>query len=204
MAYGFYKRFMRKHMPVADVKKALTPQKVGICALIVFGVSGISLLWLQLAGRIPSLAENLEVLERSSDMMSENVFLGILLAVIIAPIIEELIFRGVIFQTLEKIKGGWFPVICSSLLFGLGHGIFMQIVYCFIMGLVLAIVYKKTRNIMYPILIHASNNFVSSLLDMAPNVGIEDAINVVALILIVLAVYFFYNYFYKEVFSVTQ
>ncbi|MBR5577889.1 MAG: CPBP family intramembrane metalloprotease [Lachnospiraceae bacterium] len=83
--------------------------------------------------------------------------------VIGAPIIEELIYRKLLIdKTLacgEKIT-----VLTSALIFALVHGNFQQSLYTFFMGLLLAFIYVKTANILYPILLHMIINFVGSFL----------------------------------------
>lgn len=86
---------MIKYISLLDANRELKSQKMEICALVECGTSDISLLWLQIVGKIPSLAGPLEVLKRSSDMMRKSVLLGILVVVIMAFVIEELVLRRV-------------------------------------------------------------------------------------------------------------
>lgn len=82
-------------------------------------------------------------------------------AVIIAPIVEEVLFRGVIF---DKISNRWnarWGMFVSSLIFGFFH---MDPIGAFFFGAVLCMVYLQTRSLLLPILCHAINNFIALLL----------------------------------------
>ena len=86
-------------------------------------------------------------------------------AIIFAPIIEELIFRGVLFNRL-KIRIGIIPaMIISSFLFGIGHD-FGGITSAFLFGICMCILYLKTDNILVPMTVHFINNVVATLLEL--------------------------------------
>ncbi len=89
----------------------------------------------------------------------------ILLAVVMAPVFEEIVFRGIIQKGL--INKGMKPVtaiLVSALVFGLVHANPWQFVGAVLLGYVLGIVYYKTKSLLMPILLHAFNNLCSSLL----------------------------------------
>lgn len=80
--------------------------------------------------------------------------------VVLAPIFEELIFRGMILQTLSKYNK-MFAIIVTSLLFGLLHLNITQAIPAFFMGLVLCYMYLKSDSILVTMLAHAGNNFLA-------------------------------------------
>lgn len=81
-----------------------------------------------------------------------------LTTVIIAPIMEELMFRKLLLDRIGFI--GEFPaVMFSGLLFAVFHGNLYQFVYAFLVGSIFAFIYCKTRNIKYSIFIHMGVNF---------------------------------------------
>ena len=77
---------------------------------------------------------------------------------ILPAVVEELLFRGVIFKSLKK-YGPLLAILLSSLLFAMYHLNPMQLVYQFVMGVVFSVVYLKTNNLLYPIILHFVNNF---------------------------------------------
>ena len=84
----------------------------------------------------------------------------VIMTVIIAPIGEELIFRGVIFQTLLPYGTG-FAVFASSLIFALAHRNPPQMINAFFFGICLAIGFCKTRSVTVCVLMHLVNNAFS-------------------------------------------
>lgn len=84
---------------------------------------------------------------------------------VIPPIVEELLFRGMILQSLRRYGDG-FAVVASAILFGLYHGNFIQMVFAFIAGLAMALVVVRTGSLWTSVLIHLINNGVSVGLQM--------------------------------------
>jgi len=81
------------------------------------------------------------------------------------PISEELFFRGAIFTVLRDHWPVWAAVLISSALFGLGHADSLGVVAAsFVMGVVNAIAFEKTRSIWVPVAIHAANNSLAIIL----------------------------------------
>ncbi|MGT2958911.1 CAAX protease [Streptococcus bovimastitidis] len=88
-----------------------------------------------------------------------------ILAAVVAPMVEELIFRGLVYGKAFGYKS-WLGLILSSLLFALIHmpsDIGSWIIYGG-MGLVLGFVYMMTNKLSYTIAIHAINNGLAVLL----------------------------------------
>lgn len=83
--------------------------------------------------------------------------------VIISPICEELIFRGVFMNRLRLITPVIFSLLASSLLFGALHS-FGSIISAFVFGICMAILYLKTDNICVPILAHFLNNLFAEII----------------------------------------
>lgn len=86
----------------------------------------------------------------------------LLIVVIFAPIIEELIFRKLMYQ-LTADYGEKTYLLVSALTFSLFHMNLGQGLYAFWIGLVLAAIYYRTGNIVYPIILHIIINFTGSL-----------------------------------------
>ena len=93
-----------------------------------------------------------------------SIGIQVLSTVVIAPIVEELIFRGLVFSKIRRISNVKIAAVLSALLFGIYHGNWIQAPYAFLMGLAAAYVYEKYKNILAPILLHASANLFSALI----------------------------------------
>lgn len=85
-----------------------------------------------------------------------------LYTIIIAPLCEEVLYRGVLLRSLEK-YGKWFSIIISALVFGLMHGNAVQFPVAFIIGLVFAYLALK-YSIGLTIVLHILNNLSVELI----------------------------------------
>lgn len=102
--------------------------------------------------------------QSSSSQSASLGIIGIISPVLIAPIAEEIIFRFFVIETIAEEKNdSTLAVILSGITFALMHGNIRQGVPAFIVGLVLATIYMKRRNLLEVILIHMIFN-VSSIL----------------------------------------
>ena len=86
-----------------------------------------------------------------------------LTAVILAPVLEELIFRGIVLEGFLRNYSPVKAIIWTNLLFGLAHLNPWQFIGAFLMGIFISWVYYKTRNLVLPVFIHLINNLVSYL-----------------------------------------
>ena len=97
---------------------------------------------------------------------TKNYILSIFSLVIAPAICEELLFRGLIFKGLKR-HGKAFSIIITAVMFTIFHLSISQTVYPLLMGLLLSFVMYRENNIIYCILIHMINNFISLTLSYA-------------------------------------
>ena len=83
---------------------------------------------------------------------------------ILIPIVEELIFRGVLFRILRKWIAFPWCAILSAVAFGIYHGNLVQLVYAGLCGILLAYLYEKYHSIIAPIWSHVAMNIFAILL----------------------------------------
>ena len=83
--------------------------------------------------------------------------------VIIGPIFEEILYRGLMYNKLKEISNVFIAVFISSILFALlhipGYGFNIKMFSLVLDGILLTYCYEKTDNIYVPILVHSINNF---------------------------------------------
>jgi uncharacterized protein len=86
-------------------------------------------------------------------------------AVVVAPVVEETYFRGWIFTSLHHSWGRWPAVIISALLFGLAHyeSTHLYALAVFPLGLILAALRERTGSAGTSMLFHAANNLIAVL-----------------------------------------
>lgn len=106
-----------------------------------------------------------EALVQASGMTNSPTML--LYISLVAPVVEELLFRGAVLRSFQPF-GKRFAIVFSALLFGLFHGNLVQIPFAFLVGLVLGYVAVE-YSISWAILLHFINNGIfSTLLSQAP------------------------------------
>lgn len=101
----------------------------------------------------------------SVDVSTGTFVLSSIVTIIFAPLLEELMFRGVLFNRL-KIRIGFLPaMLVSSFIFAIGHD-FGGITSAFLFGICMCILYMKTDNILVPMSVHFINNLVATGLEL--------------------------------------
>lgn len=84
--------------------------------------------------------------------------LGLLLYGGVSPLVEEIVFRGLIYNRLRKIFRIPLAILVSAIFFGAFHGNLVQGVYGGCMGALMAYLYERTGRFFVPILFHAVAN----------------------------------------------
>jgi membrane protease YdiL (CAAX protease family) len=90
-----------------------------------------------------------------------NPALVILAVVILAPIAEEVFFRGVVFNAWLREGGRRYAYIGSAALFAIIHLSLVSLLPIFALGLALAWVYERTGSLLAPMAMHATVNGIS-------------------------------------------
>lgn len=109
---------------------------------------------------VTEVPELLIPLERP-DAVVVNI-LTALSAIIAAPIVEELIFRGFLFGRLNYKYGFWIATLLPSILFGALHS---DPVGAFVFGVFMTLIRVKYDSILAPIIVHMANNTFAVVLD---------------------------------------
>lgn len=153
------------------------------------------------------------------EMGSQTGILAFILIVIAAPVMEELIFRGIILDGLLKTYYPLKSILISSLLFGISHLNPWQFVSALFIGFFSGWVYYKTRSLLPSIIIHASVNLSAfsarfifdadssmdkSLLEMYG--GLTNLILAISgsIIIASICIYFLIKEFDKEIYIVSK
>ncbi|MEH1870898.1 CPBP family intramembrane glutamic endopeptidase [Nostoc sp.] len=124
----------------------------GYCAAlpIVVVVSLINQqLWQGQGGSNPLLQLALE----SQDGVALGIFF--FTAAIAAPFFEEILFRGFLLPSLTRYLPVWGAILTSSLLFAIAHLSLSEILPLTALGIVLGVVYTRSRNLLAPMLLHS-------------------------------------------------
>jgi membrane protease YdiL (CAAX protease family) len=88
----------------------------------------------------------------------ESFPLAILVSSVIGPILEEIVFRKIIFGSLHKRFNFFLSALISSVIFALAHMEPQHLILYSAMGFTFAFLYVKTKHIMVPIFAHVAMN----------------------------------------------
>lgn len=108
----------------------------------------------------------------SSTILSGGITLAVIYTVFVAPLCEELVFRGLMTSSLEGGMKKPFAVLITAILFSLVHlPSLIALGYTFLLGLILGFVYIKTKSLFPCILLHMAFNASNYLLYIPNEIG---------------------------------
>ncbi len=127
----------------------------GMIALLgISGALGMNrlVMLLPIDGILGDYEVTLQIIERSP------IPLQILTIVFVTPFMEELFFRGLIYNRIKGYNDYIMASFLSSILFGLYHMNLVQGIYGFVMGMLMCLVYERYKSILAPIFMHILAN----------------------------------------------
>lgn len=138
---------------------------------------GITYLISALSNLIFSVLEYFGIRLNLIEMDFGNSTFGIITTIIVlpvlAPIFEELLFRGTIYRNTEPI-GQWFAIIITGIMFGLWHANCAQTLYTMTLGIMAGFLIAKTRSIFPSIILHFVFNIIATIQSLCMmNIDIE-------------------------------
>ncbi|MEO6527380.1 MAG: CPBP family intramembrane glutamic endopeptidase [Gemmatimonadaceae bacterium] len=133
---------------------------VNILVILMLISGGSFLIYLPLSYVMPEFVERwlLSVPAGYLVKSPEQLARLVVLAVVIAPVVEEVLFRGLLMQRWARRWGTLNGVLVSSALFAFGHN---EWVGHFVSGVLFSVLYLHTRQLWVPIAAHALNNFIA-------------------------------------------
>lgn len=132
---------------------------------VVGGALGLNLL-LELSGVVDKSGAYQAV-----DQYSAYFLLGLIVYGLVSPIAEELMFRGIIHNYLRRFMSAKAALLFSSALFGAYHGNFVQGMYGFLMGCLIAYAYEYFGDFKISFAVHAAANCLVYCLTYTPIVN---------------------------------
>lgn len=128
-------------------------------AVVIFILSLLPAAWME------SYAE-------ASAALSQTGIIMALATIVVAPVVEETLFRGLILSRLRKVMPGWLAVVISALLFGLCHGQIVWICYAFVLGLIFGIMAQRSGSVWPSLLAHVLFNAIGHCSSYIPDTNV--------------------------------
>ena len=163
LVYAFIFKNKKDNLIARSRFHSITPKQIGWSSLIGFSFVFLSLLIVQMMSKM--FPFQYAKFEESMEFIVDAPLLAVFLAVaIVAPLFEEIMFRGIIYDSLQKRMNVYVSVVIAGLLFGLYHMNIFQGAYASLIGIVMGLSLIWTKSIWAPIIIHFMNNFISIVL----------------------------------------
>lgn len=129
-----------------------------INALLIF--SDVVFLRVLVAVFGPSSTWPRQLSQSTLDATQQPILLALVIVtgLLLTPVIEEILFRGVLYQALRRTMSPGSASVLSAVVFALMHGQVVLIIPFTIMGVILALIYERSGSLLPTILVHACNN----------------------------------------------
>ena len=134
-----------------------------VIAILLFSLGSGQLFYYALSLYNPTLVESLlnqKVFLSGSETFAPPLYnlLTIITFIVVAPVSEEFIFRGILLHRWTAKWGVTPALLISALLFAVLHA---NIIGLFVFGVIMSLLYIKTRTLIVPIICHSLNNFAA-------------------------------------------
>lgn len=110
----------------------------------------------------------LESYMEASEGIDSGTVAGVIAVALVAPVVEEVIFRGLMMNRLSRVMPGWLAVVISAAVFGVCHGHPIWFAYAFVLGAVFGFIDLRAGSIWPSILGHLVFNAISQILAVIP------------------------------------
>ena len=159
----YWLAFCRRRETLRDYAGFRTPHMFSVIGALFAGVS----LYVLVIGVIQLLALPNDMMEAYNGEM-EQFFGGSILpllitSLIVAPLVEEIVFRGALLRALQKGMNTLLAVLVSSALFAVVHTGPIQMTYAFVLGLLLCLVRVKSGSLWGAVCLHIAFNAANFL-----------------------------------------
>ena len=151
---------------------ALNKLKPATIAPILIGGIAFNFAISYLMGIIPFPQSWIDSYQASSSEVLGGAGIAMWISVVVmAPLVEELTFRGFIYTRLKQGMAKWVAAILTSLIFGIVHGTIIWAMYTFVFSLCLLYIFERTNSLWGCILFHMAFNFVGAVMSTWPEFG---------------------------------
>lgn len=182
----------RGYKPANDFKLKEVVNGKLLLAMICFGLSLQFLISMCLNALYPVLPQELtnQYSELMEQLIGGNVWLSLLVTVILAPLAEEFLFRGITLKKAQKIMPFMAANVFQAVLFGIYHMNLIQGVYAFVLGMILGFTAEYFHSIWAAVLLHACVNGSAEVLTNLPDAVTETYVGVIAIAVVGVALLF--------------
>lgn len=182
-----------------DISEYVPSRKVPTIILMMSGCLAIGMRLL--VAVYYALVQKVEIFEKSiqeATLLSPDIttiaqaLIAVFSILVVAPLFEEFLFRGLVMGELLTIMRPWAAITLQALLFGIAHGVLFQSVFAFAVGIVLGIVYYRTRSIKAASVCHSMFNASAVLMQESMSVPTVLLFSAAGIILSALSLFYIF------------
>ena len=162
MVLPFFCYIMKKDGYFQKKRKTLSGGKVIGITVLGIGANAVCSILLNLVNSMAGFANDAQEALFGSNLAVQLIGIGIII-----PIMEEVLFRGLVYNRLKAYNNEWLSMLLAAGIFAVYHGNPLQILFAFPMGLLILAVYKKEETLLAPIVFHMAVNISSILFTAA-------------------------------------
>ena len=148
-AFGFRNRNLRRCVLLA------LGALVGFLP-VAWTLSHVTGLLIEKSGQKPVVQQAVQLIQEHPPLY-ETLCMGIS-TILLAPVVEEILFRGILYPTLKQMQFPRFALYGTSLLFAAIHSNLLTFLPLFILAIILTLLYEATDNLLAPIALHSFFN----------------------------------------------
>ncbi len=194
LAIGYVLLKQIKTTPIKKHKLSLKKFLICVCITLALIYIGDYIIGAGIKGVVGVFKPDKAVDTVTNLISGKSIWLRLLESCLLAPIVEELLYRKLLIDRTIKFGAG-ISIFISALIFGFCHGNLTQTISAFIGGCFFAFVYIKTGNIIYTIILHMIANFFCLVVDQIlafGNLTMEITLFGVMIILIAMTAHYIY------------
>ncbi len=146
---------------IAPEKLWITKEKLLHSVMVILTVACISIALNNIISMTPLISLSLGYQEANAGFYGSTLAMELISSALFTPILEELVFRGIIFGRLKTVIPKYMAVFVSALVFAAVHYNIVQFIYALLLGIVLALVMEKAGNVYVAVVGHITANFIA-------------------------------------------
>lgn len=161
----FMMPFYKQDRALAGIsgRERFTKEKVLFAMSAVVIVACVSIALNNLISMTPLVDASAGYQEANANFYGSTLVLELISSALMTPILEELVFRGILFTRLKTMLPKIPAIVVSALIFAVVHFNIVQFIYAFLLGIVLAILMDQADHVYPAIIGHVTANLIAVL-----------------------------------------
>ncbi len=138
----------------------ITPALSSMIVCSAIGSRLIVNVYIYISQKIPLLRKSIEqAAETAPEILNSfQLIIAVLLMVIIAPVFEEFLFRGLVMGELLMFMRPWAAIVLQGIIFGIAHAALFQSIFASVLGIMLGVIYYYTKSFKAASIYHITFN----------------------------------------------